>query len=62
MKHLIIFSKVGRRIGNIPIPNLLYLDSEKEWVQKQLFLHDKLDGVAIVIDWDKNEVTVIRHA
>lgn len=58
---LMILSKDGKRFKTQLIPNI-YLDTEQEWIKKQFFFNDHLDGVAFIIDWDTQEVILVRHA
>lgn len=49
-------------MGTIWVPELIYLESEAQWIQHKLDLADELDGIALAIDWDKKEVTNVRYA
>lgn len=60
-RQLIVFSKQGDKYGVLDIPETFYLESEKEWVSKQL-MRTSLDGIVFVLDWDKRQLTSIRHA
>ena len=41
---------------------LYYLDTENEWVRKQLFRVPSLDGMAIIIDWETRTITSVKYA
>lgn len=56
------FNKEGTKMSVLDLPELYYLETEGEWVRKQLFRVPELDGMAFVIDWEKREITSVRHA
>lgn len=56
------FNKEGTKMSVLDLPQLYYLETEGEWVRKQLFRVPELDGMAFVIDWEKREITSVRHA
>ena len=60
-KQVFVFSKDGKQMGQLKIP-ALYLETEKELVEKALIREERLDGLAFVVDWDKQTLTFLRHA
>lgn len=56
------FNKKGDRMSVLDLPDLFYLESESEWVRKQLFRVPELDGMAFIIDWEAREIKSVRYA
>ena len=58
-----VFNKRGDKMGRITVPNMLYLETETDWIRKRLDLSpDELDGIALVVDWEKREITSTRYS
>lgn len=61
--QIIIFNKKGDKMGTIFLPQMLYLETEKEWIQKRIDLSpSELDGMALAIDWNERKVTSVRFS
>ena len=58
-RQVYLFSKKGDKYGVMDLPELYYLETEKEWIQKRI---DKspMDGMALLIDWEERSITSIR--
>lgn len=54
MKQLLLFSKDGKKYGSefVRFEDLEYM--------KILLNHKELDGIALLVDWDKKEITPLR--
>lgn len=61
-KQVFAFNKRGDRVSVLDLPNLYYLDTENEWVRKQLFRVPALDGVVIIVNWETKEIKSVRYA
>ena len=61
-KQVYAFNKKGDKMSVLDLPPLYYLDTENEWVRKQLFRVPELNGMAIIIDWDTREIKSVRFA
>ncbi len=61
-QHLIAFDKSGHKVGVVPIPDLVYLGTHKDWVHNALDKSPSLDGMAIIVDWEKREIISVRYA
>lgn len=59
-KELIVYTKNGDNYGSIVLPESYYLISENDWIQKTLSRSPHLDGIALLVDWDKKQITCIR--
>ena len=46
----------------LDLPEMYYLDTEGEYVRKQLFRVSELDGMAFIIDWETRQLTSVRYA
>jgi len=55
------FNKDGTKMSVLDIPQLIYLESEGDWVRRQLFRVPELDGMALIIDWEAREITSVRY-
>ena len=56
------FNKKGDRMSVLDLPEMYYLDTEGEYVRKQLFRVPELDGMAFIIDWETRQLTSVRYA
>src|SRR3990167_5887728 len=56
------FNKKGDRMSVLDLPEMYYLDTEGEYVRKQLFRVPELDGMAFIIDWEARQLTSVRYA
>lgn len=61
-RQVIAFNKKGDKAGSEFIPELIYLQTEKEWIEQMLLKQETLDGVVLLIDWDKKELKIVRYA
>ena len=61
-KQAYAFNKRGDKMSVLDLPPLYYLDTENEWVRKQLFRVPSLDGMAIIIDWETRSITSVKYA
>ena len=61
-KQVYAFNKKGDKMSVLDLPPLYYLDTENEWVRKQLFRVPELNGMAIIIDWETREIKSVRFA
>jgi len=61
-KQVYAFNKKGDKMSVLDLPPLYYLDTENEWVRKQLFRVPSLDGMAIIIDWEARTITSVKYA
>lgn len=62
MREVVVFNKRGNKVGRLEVPNLIYLQTEKDWITRHLNLATNLDGIALLVDWEKKELTSIRYA
>ena len=61
-RQVYAFNKKGDKMSVLDLPDLFYLESEGEWVRKQLFRVPELDGMAFIIDWEIKEIKSVRYA
>ena len=61
-KQVYAFNKRGDKMSVLDLSALYYLDTENEWVRKQLFRVPSLDGMAIIIDWEVRTITSVKYA
>ena len=61
-KQVYAFNKKGDKMSVLDLLPLYYLDTENEWVRKQLFRVPSLDGMAIIIDWEARTITSVKYA
>lgn len=60
-RELIVFNKEGTKVGRQILPELFYLQTEDDYIQKMLNTSGKLDGIAILIDWNNKEIICKRN-
>ena len=60
-KQLFLLTRDGKTMAQSKIPPT-YLETEGEWIEKVLIREDRYDGLAFVVDWDKQTLTFLRHA
>ena len=61
-KQALVFNKRGEKMSIMDLPQLFYLDTENEWVRKQLFRAPALDGMCLIINWETREIKSVRFA
>lgn len=61
-RQVIAFNKKGDKAGTGFVPELIYLKTEKEWIDEHLRRSPQLDGLAILIDWETREIKTIKYA
>ena len=61
-KQALAFNKRGDKMSIMDLPQLFYLDTENEWVRKQLFRAPALDGMCLIINWETREIKSVRFA
>ena len=61
-REVIVFNKKGDKVARLELPQLQYLQTEKEWIQKRLDRSPEMDGVVLIIDWVTQQITIIRNA
>lgn len=61
-KQAIAFSKKGDKMSILDLPDLYYLDTENDWVRKQLFKVPVLDGMCLIINWETREIKSVRYS
>lgn len=59
---VVAFNKKGDRMGALQIPELTHLQTSKEWIDDRLIRTPELDGICLIVDWDKRELKIHRHA
>jgi hypothetical protein len=60
-RELIAFNKDGTKYGRLPMPDLIYLQTEQQYINKALLSCPKLDGMVILIDWNKKDIVCKRN-
>ena len=60
-RQVFIFDKRGTQYARLDLPELFYLETEKDFINKMLKF-SRLEGMALLIDWDKKEVSSIRFS
>lgn len=61
MKELIVFNQKGTQVSRLILPELFYMQTEDDYIKKTLNVSGKLDGIAILIDWDNRNITCKRN-
>lgn len=61
-RSVVAFNKGGDLTSCIPIPTLLYLKKQDDWIDEGLLRSPELDGIVLVIDWDLRDIRVHRNA
>lgn len=59
-RQVLVFNQRGDEAATMAIPDLIYLQTEKQYIEKALRM-SRLQGMAILIDWDTREVTMVRY-
>lgn len=61
MKEILIFNQKGTKYGKMPVPPLVYLKTEKEWIDNAVLrAHSDFDGAVLLIDWERRTITPLR--
>ncbi len=61
-KQAYAFNKKGDKMSILDLPPLFYLDTENDWVRKQLYKVPTLDGMCFIIDWDAREIKSVKFS
>ncbi len=60
--EVIAFNKKGDRVAKLVVPQLLYLKTAEEWIHNALERSPEMDGIVILVDWEKKEFKMVRYA
>lgn len=61
MRELIVFNKIGTKVGRMILPELFYMQTEDDYIRKTLNVSGKLDGIAILVDYEAKEIICKRN-
>lgn len=61
-REVIAFDKKGTKYAKLPLYPLYYLESENEWIMKQLNRAQNLDGIVLTINWSTKEIKCVRQS
>ena len=61
MREIIAFNQSGTKYGRMSLPEVHYLISEEDYIEKALRNTGKLDGITLLINWETKDITCLRN-